>query len=93
MGTYNPTISLGAITDCYACDEGWYCLEETNAPRGKCVIGYYCPTNITNPYATTPELIGSYGPEQVGGWLDHVILFIESIIKNFEMTVPLKMRI
>lgn len=65
VGTYNPTLGIGAITDCTPCDAGWYCLEGISTPTAKCDEGFYCPTNITNVYAVTPALIGSYGPQQV----------------------------
>ncbi|PIK41162.1 hypothetical protein BSL78_21986 [Apostichopus japonicus] len=65
VGTYNPSVGIGAITDCTSCDAGWYCLEGVSTPSGMCTFGYYCPTNITNTYATTPSTIGSYGQKQV----------------------------
>ncbi|XP_070552128.1 fibrillin-2-like [Ptychodera flava] len=65
VGTYNPSLGLGAVTECLPCDAGAYCLEERETVNGYCSAGYYCPTNITNPYGSNPPLIGSYGPEQI----------------------------
>ena len=60
------TVGAGAISDCDPCTAGYYCLEQSEVETGECNEGYYCPTNITNPYGSDPPLVGSYGAEQVG---------------------------
>jgi len=52
-------------THCVPCPAGSYCLEESAAVSGVCETGHYCPTSITNVFASVPTAIGSYGPKQV----------------------------
>ena len=43
-----------------------FCLRGSNTESGYCRPGFYCPTDITNPFLPSSlTLIGSYGPEQV----------------------------
>ena len=65
VGSYRPTVGAQNISDCQPCDAGWYCLVGESAPNAQCEPGFYCPSPFTNPFATEPSEIGSYGPKQV----------------------------
>ena len=70
VGTFRDTEQAESFDDCAPCTAGSYCLEGVSTPTDVCQSGYYCPTDIANPYnignvRLGPDLIGSYGDQQV----------------------------
>eukprot|EP00163_Fabomonas_tropica_P011852 TRINITY_DN227_c0_g2_i1.p1 TRINITY_DN227_c0_g2~~TRINITY_DN227_c0_g2_i1.p1 ORF type:complete len:7500 (+),score=2428.07 TRINITY_DN227_c0_g2_i1:177-22676(+) len=51
VGTYNPSLGRGALSDCLDCPPGSYCLQKSVNVTGPCDPGHYCPAR-------------SYGPQQ-----------------------------
>lgn len=83
------TVGAGAVTDCEPCTAGYYCLEESSGTSGACLEGYYCPTNITNPYGSNPPYIGSYGNDMVSFFLQTLVhlLYVNGTLM-FQCSVP-----
>jgi len=52
VGTYNTVTGRGALSDCVACDAGYYCLEASSNLTGVCDAGYYCLEGSTGPQST-----------------------------------------
>ena len=48
-------------------NDSFYCVGGGASVSGECSVGYYCPTNISNPLQKDVELktVGSSGPKQV----------------------------
>ncbi|OAF72051.1 hypothetical protein A3Q56_00182 [Intoshia linei] len=64
-GTFGATEGLKSISECTMCRSGEYCTGGKQFPDGQCDKGYYCPSNIANPFSNSYGNIGSYGPKQI----------------------------
>ena len=73
-GTYNNRTGTKAASGCIDCPKGFYCLEGSINPTGKCQEGYYCEggalsraPNITNSKYPRNGLCpaGHYCPEGI----------------------------
>ena len=71
-GTYNNKTGAKAPSDCLDCPKGFYCLEGSINPTGKCQRGYFCQGGATSraPNTTNAKYplnglcpAGSYCPE------------------------------
>ncbi|XP_071958738.1 uncharacterized protein [Antedon mediterranea] len=61
-GSYSNKTNLGAVSECYECPRGYYCIEASTEPVLECVTGHYCPAGTQ--YSTQyPCAAGSYSNE------------------------------
>jgi len=72
-GTYQPDLSMTALSDCLPCPAGKACEFKAIASLATdlpdCAAGFFCISGATSRYPYTLSA-GEYGPCPVGHWCD-----------------------